>query len=199
MSAPLDTATAEQVYAWLGRALTSPDSDNGWALAELVNAASAGLGADVDAVRGGRAAWAKILDPTTCPEHLLPYLAQFVGVEYNSRLTTAQMRAKIKERPYHRRGTVEAIKNAARSWLLFGDIVLTERDGSAYAFTVSYSAAQVGGIATYAEAEAAYATYAEAEAQNKYYSSFSGDEDRLQAAVIEAKPVGLIVNFDKTA
>lgn len=198
MAAPLDSPTAEVVYAWLGPALTDPDEDHDWALAHLVNAATAAL-AEVEAVTrsaDGQPGWTIALDPDTVPAALLPWLAQFVGVRLDDRLSTAGHRQQIKDRPYHRRGTNGAILAAARPWLAYGDVTLVERDGGAYRLTVQYAADQVD-VPTLEDVENTYTTLGDVEEQVRYLGDLEGDLARMQDAVLAAKPVGIVVTFQE--
>jgi hypothetical protein len=198
MAAPLADPTATIVYRWVGPAITRPDEEHDWALAHLVNAVTAAL-AEVEAVTrasDGRVGWAIALDPDTAPAELLGWLAPFAGVALDDRLSTAGQRQQIKDRPYHRRGTVEAIKAAARPWLAYGDVVLVERDGSAYRLTIQYAADQVD-VPTLEDVENTYPTLGDIEEQVRYLGDLEGDLARMQDAVEAAKPRGLVLNFQE--
>lgn len=194
----MDSPTAEAVWTWLGTGLTDPDVDNGGVFAEVINALSEPLAETEAVVRAsdGRPGWAGALDPDTVDTKALGWLGQFVGIRVRGRLSDLQIRQRIKDRPYYRRGTVESIKAAARPWLSLGDVTIIERDGSPNRFTVRYTAAQVGAI-TYDQLAAAYATYDDVATSFKRYSDISGNESRMQLEVDREKPVGDIVTYDK--
>lgn len=123
------------------------DEDNAWALLKLCDALTTGvaeieaLAADTDTQDG----WGPLLDVTAAPAKALPYLAGFVGATIPAALDEAQTRDLIRSAPGRRRGTVQAIKDAASLWLSGTKVVtVTERvGGDAYAFQVSVYAAQI--------------------------------------------------------
>ena len=190
----LNSNAATEVHSWLGGV------QGGNVLTDLVDVLVAPLAEveDVTRASSGRPGWARLLDPDTCPAALLPYLAQWVGVRLDQRTSIAAQRQQLKERPYHLRGTPAAIISAASLWLSSGEVTLTERDGGAYQFTVNYTTAQVGGLADYDALAAGNPTYDDVAVSFKTYDDFNGDEAAMQAAVLDAKPVGLVVTFNKT-
>jgi hypothetical protein len=123
------------------------DDTNGWALLRLCDALTRtaaeieDLAADTDTQVG----WGPLLDVTQAPAKALGWLGQFVGATLAPNLTTGQQRALIAAAPGRRRGTVQAIADAAKLWLTGTKVVnITERPGGdAYAFTVQIYAAQV--------------------------------------------------------
>jgi hypothetical protein len=65
----------------------------------------------------GTPGWAILFDPYACPEPLLPWLAQWEGVEIPPGLDTDEVRALIDEAPAQQRGTPEAIVSTAQRYL----------------------------------------------------------------------------------
>ena len=145
MTRPTVSVTAERLYEALGP-MQEHDDEHGWALLHLCDALTVSaaeveaLAADTDTQVG----WQPLLDVTTAPLKALPYLAMFVGAVVTPALSEAQARDLIRSAPGQRRGTVEAIKDAARLWLTGSKVVtVTERPGGdAYAFEVTVYAAQ---------------------------------------------------------
>lgn len=195
------SVTSDVIWRWLGRGQTATDDDNDGAYRALVDSYTAPFAEVEDVVRGsdGRPGWATALDPDTAPAVGLPWLAQFAGVRYDGRLSISAMRAKIADRPYHRRGRLATIASAADRWLLYGSVDIVERDGDAWTFTVRYTDAQVGAELTYEGLAAGSATYADLADDWRHYEDVNGNEPELQASVLAETPVGLNVVFDKVA
>ena len=145
MSRPTVSVTAERLYEALGP-MQDQDDVNGWTLLKFCDALTAsaaeieGLAADTDTQVG----WQPLLDVTTAPAKVLPYLGMFVGAQITPALSEEQARTLIRSAPGQRRGTVEAIKDAARLWLTGTKLVtVNERPGgNAYQFEVVVYAAQ---------------------------------------------------------
>lgn len=125
MAAPTLNPTAEVVYSWLGRALTDPDSVNGWAYAWLVEVATASLDEVEQVTRGrdGRVGWQIAFDPDEVPAGLLPWLAQFVGETFPATLPEADRRARLLTPAGWYRGTPDALRRAVREQLTGSQLV----------------------------------------------------------------------------
>jgi hypothetical protein len=78
--------------------------------------------------------WEVIFNVDECPPEALPYLAQFVGVHFEPSLTVAEQRAKIKERPAFRRGTLAAIEAATKQHLTGSKFVFIEERAEGHAY-----------------------------------------------------------------
>lgn len=145
----------------------------------------------------GTPGWVILFDPYACPEPLLPWLAQWEGVEIPPGLATAEVRALIDEAPAQQRGTPDAIVSTAQRYLTdTRTVIMRERypsddEGALYIRTLTSETpapalvAQVlqqrqipAGIimdygtvtgGTYGLEEAAHATYAIAEAAHATY------------------------------
>lgn len=140
----------------------------------------------------GDPGWSIIFDPTRCPTYALPWLAQCVGVRFDSTQNTdATQRAAIVAEPAFKRGTPSAIQAAAAKYLSSGQqVILFERDTDPYHFTVLI---RLGALqpATYAQMEATYATFSAAEAAFANYDTEAFPQAQVQAALAAAKPAGL--------
>src|SRR5690242_6226224 len=123
MTRPAVGSTSEQLFDALG-ALGDADEDVGWHLLSFCDALCTGCGfeqlntyvADRDDLPG----WAAIFDPNLCPDEALPYLAQFVGVQFDPRLTETERRAALIAHEGWRRGTPAAMISAAQRTLTGG-------------------------------------------------------------------------------
>jgi hypothetical protein len=81
--------------------------------------------------------WGTLLDADAAPEKVLPWLAQFVGVEPIKGLDEASQRLRIKEAAGFNRGSVSAIEAAAAQYLTgTRRVELYERDTSAWTFRI---------------------------------------------------------------
>jgi len=115
----------------------------------------------------GNPGWSILLDIDRCPTQYLPYLGQFVGVQVNTALTDAQQRSQIRAESGMQRGTVAAIKAAAAKLLTGTQTVqLIERTPDPYSFTVITA------------------------------DDETPDPDAVLAALMAAKPAGLILNYN---
>lgn len=140
MAAPVLSHTAQRLYDAL-RPLARRDADHGYALAHLCAAVArsvdpiADLSRDVDADTPG---WSQLYDVDNVPGEWLPWLAQHVGVELPEGLDDAGRRTRIRETSNFKRGSVGAMRGAARQYLS-GDktVYLLERHGSPWKTTVS--------------------------------------------------------------
>jgi hypothetical protein len=92
------------------------------------------LSADQD---DGTPGWTIILDINRIPAAYLGYLAQFVGVRLQDGLTDDQQRARVAGTGGFQRGRPASIIAAAQQHLTGGQhVILRERDGSAWRYTV---------------------------------------------------------------
>jgi hypothetical protein len=168
MARPVVSATAERLYEAMGP-MQDQDETHGWALLKLCDALTVSA-AEVEAFAADtdtQAGWGPLLDVTAAPAKVLPYLAMFVGALITPALSVDQQRDLIRAAPGRRRGTPEAIKDAARLWLSGAKYVsLSERvGGNAYAVEVVV------------------------------YESEVVDEDQLMASILAATPAGLALTI----
>ena len=122
--------TARELYDWLGQGVTRPDPDNGWALLRLIEGLTTTREEIAAVVRGrdGEPGWSALWDPDRCPAARPPWPAQTRGVVLDDDLTEAQKRARIRDRPYARRGTVPYLRAAALTALgSSGAVTIRER------------------------------------------------------------------------
>lgn len=144
MPRPVVSDTAEELYAslgpWARRDTDIGESSDEWRLLELCEALAGGLQAVNDVVRDtdDGPGWSIVMDADRAPIGWLPWLGQFVGVRIPAGLSEAEQRARIKNTDGFQRGTPEALKAAARSYLT-GDqtVFFIERYGSPYRLQVA--------------------------------------------------------------
>jgi hypothetical protein len=131
---PVVGSLAEEVYPFVAP-LARNDELLEWALLVYVAAITEMYqeAADFGRDSSGRPGWALLMDPDTCPEKALPWLAQFVGVGLRDISDPAEQRDKIKDQPARRRGTPQAMIQAVKATLTGTQVViLRERnDGTA--------------------------------------------------------------------
>jgi len=146
------------------------------------------LAADTPAGPG----WSQILDINRCPSYALPWLAQFVGVRFQSwQDTDLQQRQAIIGEPGFARGTPAALVSAAQRYLNpWQTLTIFEQDTSAYHFTVVISAGQLG-TASYAWLAGQYSTYTALDGAFGSYASAPLAVSEVEAALLAAKPAGL--------
>lgn len=104
--------------------------------------------ADVVRDRPGYPGWSLVGDLDRTPGVALPWLLQFVGVQYRADLDDATNRARGRERPESSRGTPAHLRAVARDYLTggHGRIELYERLGGSRRLTLRvYHAELVGG------------------------------------------------------
>jgi hypothetical protein len=112
-------------------------------------------------------AWEALYDLDRADPAWLPYLGQYVGAIVDARQPVATQRLQVRDSASWRRGTPAAIIAAARRHLTGGQgVTLIERDGGAYRLTV------------------------------RTYSSQTPDPDAVEAALLAAKPAGLILTYE---
>ena len=140
MSRPTVTETAEIAYAQLS-AVDDHEVRLDYPLLRFVDAVTTHL-ASVDALvrdgEDGTLGWGVALDVDRAPDYVLPWLAQFVGVELRSDLDDESQRIRIREAAGWKRGSVAALRGAARQFLTGSrTVIIDERVNSPYHFTVT--------------------------------------------------------------
>lgn len=141
MDRPAVAPSTERFYEDLGEALTNPDAEHEWSLLRWVNVVCEAMIEPVDQYvrdRDEYPGWVIALDPDNAPVGALGYLAQFVGVTLEPKLTEAEQREKINAPEGFNRGTPAAIAAAVKRTLTGTKTVLiTEREGgNAYRYRV---------------------------------------------------------------
>ena len=159
---------AERLYHSLGGYVVSQDPDG--ILADFLDA-QAFLVSDVDVYvrRNGRdgSGWSLTLDPDEVPAEAIWWLGQWVGVERRGGLDEEGKRTRVRDADGMRRGSVSALRGAARQELT-GDAVvaLNERwQQQPYVMRV------------------------------RTWAPETPDEDRVHNALLDAKPAALILEF----
>lgn len=133
------TETSDRLYRRMAPIAFS-DEEAGTPLAFVCEALALPLDALEDLVRGDAAGihppWALAVHAEHAPLWVLPWLAQLAGVSWGGS-ATEELRAKILDRPAFRRGTTDAIVQAAKTTLTgTKDVHVIERDTSAWRLTV---------------------------------------------------------------
>lgn len=149
MTAPTLTHTGQRFADEFAGPL-EVDAEHGYAFTLFLSVLArafdqvADISRDGDDGRPGYARLFNAQDADDCPATFLPFVGQFVGVEMLPGLTEAQQRLRIRETDGFKRGTPEAIRGAARQFLVgpsgAGDdatVFLNERQGGAYKLGVS--------------------------------------------------------------
>lgn len=177
MPRPVVSDVTERLFGSLGPWARADGEDTGWALLNLCEGFIGQMQpilAIVEDDDAGNPGWSAVMDADRAPADWLPWLAQFVGVRLIAGLTEEAMRLRIKSTDGFKRGTPDAIRAAARQFLIGPDgtpdtatVDLIERHGSAYRITV-----------TVHESEVPPGT----------------DISQVYAAVLEQKPAGIILN-----
>ena len=168
MAPPVVSQFASDLYEDL-EPLAYADAENGYALLTLCGALGALFQPIDDLVRDSPdgPGWSSLLDIDRSPTDALPWLAQFVGVQLTPGLSDAQERAQIRAETGMQRGTVASIKAAAAKLLTGTQTVqLIERTPDPYSFTVITAADE------------------------------TPDPAAVEAALMAAKPAGLILNYN---
>jgi hypothetical protein len=144
MPRPVVSDVAEELYASLGPWQRQDTAIGGatdeWHLLELCEALAGGLQGVEDIIRDTDEdpGWSIVLDVDRAPIEWLPWLGQFVGVRLPPGLSEEEQRARIKNTDGFQRGSPEALKAAARSYLTGSQSVFfIERFGSPYRLRVA--------------------------------------------------------------
>jgi hypothetical protein len=120
MERPVVSDLTDALYDSLGDWLTAEDEANDWVLLKMV---AIWVEVNLDPVyelargRGGEPPWSRAFDPDECPAFVLPYLAQFVGVDVVPEQTEQQLRNEIKHPTGWKRGQTESMRIATRRTL----------------------------------------------------------------------------------
>lgn len=146
MPAPVLTHTAQRLLDQLG-SLDAGAAVGDYTLQEFLSVIASAWDEISDMARDqddGTPGFAIIFDPDRCPDDMLPFAAQFVGVEMLPNMTAEQQRIRLRETAGSQRGTPWAMEGAARQYLVGPDgtgssatVYITERTTSAYAFGVT--------------------------------------------------------------
>lgn len=183
-------STSSEVLQWLGRTLTEAGTNTVIIdLAEVLTEALAEV-EDVARASAGRVGYAKLMDPDTTPEAQLPWLAQFVGVELDDRLTAAQWREAIKDRPNAVFGTPAAVKSSANDWMAeegYSIVVLERADDDPHRVEIRYYSATLVSP-TWEDIDG---TWTDLSASVRW-ADIIDDEPALQASIIAAIPAEIV-------
>lgn len=190
-------STADVLKAWLGPALTSTEGDPDGVVDAAVDAIALPMAQTEAVVRAqdGRVGWAALLDPDTAPEAQLQWLAQWVGVELDDRLTAAQWREAIKDRPNAVKGTPAAVKSSANDWMNsdgYTIVVLERADDSPWRVEIRYYAATIVSP-TWDDVDEAD-TWTDLSASVRW-ADIIDDEEALQASILASIPAEIVPNI----
>jgi hypothetical protein len=136
--------------------------------------------------------WGTVLDVDLCPDYALPWLAQFVGVRFDSLTdTAAAQRAAIRAQGGFSRGTLNSLLAAAQKYLMATKTVtVAERTPRPYELTIGVLRSELVGM-RYNELIGPYPTYNNLAAAFPTYAGFTAGAGDLAAALQAAKPAGL--------
>lgn len=110
--------------------------------------------------------WSVALDPDLCPVKLLPWLAQWEGVELTPDMDEAARRQAIKDREGSARGRVATIRaRIERTLTGTKRIIIRERNPSPYSLYI------------------------------RTIASETPDENLTRAAILAQKPAGIVLNY----
>jgi hypothetical protein len=150
VSPPASTPLADEVYARL-EPVARQDADLGYPLLVYLVALSQ-MWRQVEAIvrsTDGKPAWSQALDVDRCPDFLLPWLAQFVGVVVTPNIGEAAQREQIRNVGGFKRGSPASLVAAIASTLTGTQFVsLIERNGGdAYAMLATLRTAETPDLA----------------------------------------------------
>lgn len=169
MDQPEVCQTALELYESLG-ALTGGDEDNDWHLLLFCDALCSVLVERIDEIAADhddRPGWQIVFDPSDCPAFALPYLAQFVGVQFAPALTEDQQRTAIKVPEGWQRGTVAAMLSAIQRQLTGAQtVIFREREPDAYGLAV------------------------------RTLTSETPDTAAVERAILTQKPIGIVLDYE---
>lgn len=137
---PAVSETAEDMYDALGYWAIRDTEGEDWPLLEMTESIAGRLQPVEDVIRDedDHPGWSIVVDVDRAPAEWLPWLAQLGGVRFLTALTESEQRAYIKTAPSQRRGSVRALKEAAKLSLTgTKTMYFTERHGSAYRLTIT--------------------------------------------------------------
>jgi hypothetical protein len=177
------TAVQEDLYATLGpwadqdEKLGYPLLDFCGALAAMFDAIETFVRDDNSNPKQPRPGWSIVLDPDRIPdamlEDILPWLAQFVGVDVDTKLSFADRRTQTKAQDGMRRGTRGSIIAGVQSQLTGNKtIFIKERDSA-----VSSVAGGAYGLTILT------------------WASETPDTAKVTAALAKQKPAGIILSY----
>lgn len=170
MAQPLLGELAQDAYDQIK--IAQPEDELlGWPLANYIGALSDILFQPIDDLakdgENGEPGWSIVLDLDRIPDEGLPYIAQFIGVEFPSALTPAQMRERIETTDGWNRGTKDSIVGALQPYLTGSQtVIFRERRTSAYTLEVVT------------------------------YASETPDSAAALAAMMAQKPAGIVLTYN---
>lgn len=139
MARPVVTEVTEDLYEALGP-LTAGDEERDWPLLRFLDALCATTVEPIAELFSDRdqPGWQIVFDPENAPASVLPYLAQFVGVQLLPSDSEERQREKITMPEQFKRGTPAAMLAAVEATLTGGRTVLMDEffGGSAYALRI---------------------------------------------------------------
>lgn len=203
---PTVAADTLELYRALGPipALTDTvgqaDADLGWPLLRILDGVGQILQRVDDITRDdpatGAPGWSILFDPARCPTYALPWLAQMVGVRFDTTTATdTAQRAAIRAEQGFQRGTRAAMQAAAAKWLAPGQtITIFERTPDPYSLTVLLSLQQLA-AGPYWQTEDEFPTYAARSAARSAYSTAAYPQAQIEAAIVSQKPAGLTMTI----
>jgi hypothetical protein len=142
MAPPVLSLAAQRLYEQVAHLEVDGESE-GWPWAVVCAALAAPIDPLYDLLFTTLRPWELAVDLDRAPDWILPWLGQFPGVAVNTALTPDLQREQIRDAEGRRRGTVPAIEATARLSLTgTRQVIITERQGSAYRYTVATRASE---------------------------------------------------------
>lgn len=170
MARPIVSDFTERIYQTLGP-IVRRDEETGWVSLHVAESLGRIVDPTFQIIRDlpGRPGWSSVMDPTLAPASHLPWLAQFVGVSFDTvSVTEAQQRQRIEDREGWRRGRPAALIDAVSRTLTGAQqVTLQERYlNDAYRLRVVT------------------------------FTDQTPDAAETLAAILRQKPAGLILTYD---
>lgn len=135
MARPVVSELTELLYDTLAPAMTVQDESLDWPLLRYCAVLVEPLEKAFEVAHGEDVPWGSILDPDTCPDWALPWLARWVGVVTEEAWDAEEIREAIKIPSGFARGRVESLRNAPKPYLTGSKtVILIEREPSASAY-----------------------------------------------------------------
>jgi hypothetical protein len=154
VTAPPLNDFAAAAYAYL-EPIAEQDADLGYPLAAICGAVGTMFDQGEQAARAqpGRQPYQQVYDITQCPDWLLPWLGQFVGVVVTQGTTPDQQRTQIEQEVNFYRGTVQNLVAAVTAQQTeTGRVMIIEFSPDAGSITVSYDPAYTPNVLAFTQA-----------------------------------------------
>lgn len=127
----------DRIYAELPDAYRDIEAAEGFPLLKYLRTLAVPFDRAYQLTHQGEDPWSVALDPETCPDWALPWLATMAGVRVPGGMIPTRIRRLVVDQPSKRRGTLPALTAAIQATLSgTRSVDIVERDGSAYRLTI---------------------------------------------------------------